>query len=44
MYKNDIGIDAGTIWYLLAGRGAPAITEIRELTSDKNIFINLASD
>jgi hypothetical protein len=39
LFTNDIGINAGTIWHLLAARGAPTITVIRALTSHKDLFI-----
>jgi hypothetical protein len=43
MYKNDIGINSGTIWHLLAARGALVIIEIKESISYKDIFIYLVS-
>ena len=42
MYKNDIGINAGTIWHLLSENGALSIREIGELTNFREPFIYLA--
>ena len=42
MYKNDIGIDAGAIWHLLADKGAMSIREIGEHTNYREAFIMLA--
>ena len=39
MIKNDIGIDAGTIWYLLNEKGALSIREIGEYTSFRESYI-----
>lgn len=42
MYKNDIGINAGTIWHLLENKGAMSIREIGEHTNYRDAFIMLA--
>lgn len=42
MYKNDIGINAGTIWHLLSEKGALSIRELGELTNYKEAFILFA--
>jgi hypothetical protein len=42
MYKNDIGINAGTIWNLLSVKGALSIREIGELTGYRELFIFLS--
>ena len=42
MYKNDIGINAGTIWQLLSEKGELSIREIGELTNFREPFIYLA--
>ena len=42
MYKNDIGINAGTIWHLLSEKRELSIREIGELTNFREPFIYLA--
>jgi hypothetical protein len=39
MLRNDIGINAGTIWYLLDEKGALSISEIAEYTNFREPFI-----
>lgn len=42
MLKNDIGINAGTIWVLLEKHGRLSIREIGELTGYKEMLIVLS--
>lgn len=42
MLRNDIGINAGTIWRLLSEKGKLSLDEICELTSYKESFVYLA--
>lgn len=42
MLKNDIGINAGVIWQLLASKGMLSIREIGELTDYREDFIYLS--
>lgn len=42
MIKNDIGINAGTIWNLLSEKGELSINEIVELTKYRESYILLA--
>lgn len=42
MLKEDIGIDAGTIWRHLSEKGKLSIGEIGELTSYRDGFILMA--
>ncbi len=42
MLKQDIGINAGTIWHLLSKKGKLTLREIGELTNYKDTLILLA--
>lgn len=42
MLKNDIGINAGTIWRLLSEKGKLSLKEIIELTEYQEYYILLA--
>lgn len=42
MIKNDIGINAGTIWQLLSEKGELSVNEITELTGYKESYALLA--
>ncbi|PXV66775.1 winged helix-turn-helix protein DUF2582 [Dysgonomonas alginatilytica] len=42
MFKEDIGIDAGTIWRHLSEKGILSIHEIGELTDYRDGFILMA--
>ncbi|GAB6121724.1 winged helix-turn-helix domain-containing protein [Dysgonomonas termitidis] len=42
MLKNDIGINAGIIWNLLAEKGKLTIREIGEFSDFKDSLINMA--
>lgn len=42
MYKNDIGINAGTIWHLLADKDAVSIPQICEHTNYGEASVMLA--
>jgi hypothetical protein len=42
MIRNDIGIDAGTIWYLLSEKGALNVREIGEYTNFREAIIYYA--
>lgn len=39
MLKNDIGINAGTIWHILSEEGQLSIRELGELTNYKDAMI-----
>lgn len=42
MIKNDIGLNAGTIWYLLSDNKVLSIRQIGEMTSYDGVMITLA--
>lgn len=42
MRKNDIGINAGTIWHLLADKGVLSISQICEYTNSEEASVMLA--
>ncbi len=42
MIKDDIGLNAGTIWYLLSENDVLSIRQIGEMTSYDGVMITLA--